>query len=257
MKTEKMEQKWNVLSAEIISGLAEWRLQHPKANFREIESEVDERLSVLRAKMLSDTAILSSQTELADEDALYLCPSCGGELERKGKKKRKLQTRGGQEVELEREYGVCKKCGHGFFPLDEELALLPGALTPHGHEILVRLSSWMPFAKATQILADVMGIHVSKSLGQRYTEASGLAYEEIQKEAVEEIERELPAVKADAERIQISADGAMVPLLHGIWAEVRTLVIGEIPPVGERGNEERGHARNLSYFSRKVSAEEF
>jgi hypothetical protein len=40
---------------------------------------------------------LSSQTELADESSLHLCPSCGGALERKGKKKRKLQTRGGQE----------------------------------------------------------------------------------------------------------------------------------------------------------------
>lgn len=134
---------------------------------------------------------------------------------------------------------------------------MPGSLTPHGHETLVRLSSWMPFAKATQILVEVMGIHVSKSLGQRYTEAVGLAYEEIQNEAVEKIERELPTVKADAERMQISADGAMVPLLHGVWAEVRTLVIGEIPPVGEKGNEERVHAHNLSYFSRKVSAEEF
>jgi hypothetical protein len=37
-------------------------------------------------------------------------------LEGKGKKKRKLQTRGGQEVELEREYGVCPKCGQGIFP---------------------------------------------------------------------------------------------------------------------------------------------
>ena len=116
MKTEEMQQKWNVLSGEIISGMAEWRHQHPRASFREIESEVDQRLSVLRAKMLSDTAILSSQTEFAIEDAPHLCPSCGGELEQKGKKKRKLQTRGGQEVELVREYGVCKKCGQGLFP---------------------------------------------------------------------------------------------------------------------------------------------
>ena len=153
--------------------------------------------------------------------------------------------------------GFAKSVGKVFFPLDEELALLPGTLTPHGHETLVRLSSWMPFAKAAQILADVMGIHVSKSLSQRYTEAAGAAYEEIQNEAVEKIEREIPAVEAVAERMQISADGAMVPLLHGVWAEVRTLVIGEIPSVDEKSHGERGRAHNLSYFSRKVSAEEF
>ena len=116
MKTEEMQQKWSLLSGEIISGMAEWRIQHPRASFREIEAEVDQRLSVLRAKMLSDTAILSSQTELADENSPHLCASCGGELARKGKKKRKLQTRGGQEVELVREYGVCKGCGQGLFP---------------------------------------------------------------------------------------------------------------------------------------------
>lgn len=112
MKTEEMQQRWSVLSADIISGMAEWRIQHPKASFREIEAEVDQCLSVLRAKMLSDTAILSSQ----EKSSLPLCPSCGGELERKGKKKRKLQTRGGQDVELVREYGVCKACGQGLFP---------------------------------------------------------------------------------------------------------------------------------------------
>lgn len=116
MKAEELQQKWNLLSAEIISGMAEWRLQHPKASFREIETEVDQRLSVLRAKMLSDTAILSSQTELSEESQPHFCPSCGGELESKGKKKRKLQTRGGQEVELVREYGICQKCGQGLFP---------------------------------------------------------------------------------------------------------------------------------------------
>lgn len=57
--------------------------------------------------------------------------------------------------------------------------------------------------------------------------------------------------------MQISADGAMVPLRHGIWAEVRTLVIGEVEASkGEQGEQEV-HTRNLSYFSRKVNAQEF
>jgi YgiT-type zinc finger domain-containing protein len=45
-----------------------------------------------------------------------VCPNCGAQLEKKGKKKRKLQTRGGQEVEVEREYAVCPQCGQGIFP---------------------------------------------------------------------------------------------------------------------------------------------
>lgn len=47
--------------------------------------------------------------------------------------------------------------GWGFFPLDEELELLPGNLTPHSHESLVRLGGWMPYEKAAQIMMSLMG----------------------------------------------------------------------------------------------------
>ena len=35
--------------------------------------------------------------------------------------------------------------GQVFFPLDEELGLLPGSLTPKHQEHLAHLSTWMPF----------------------------------------------------------------------------------------------------------------
>jgi uncharacterized protein with PIN domain len=116
MKRDEMLKSWNGMSEEIISGMAEWRQQHPKATFREIEEEVDKRLSVLRARMLSDAAMRSAQAEWQEGVGSAICPTCGTKLEKKGKKKRGLQTRGGQEVELEREYGVCPKCGQGIFP---------------------------------------------------------------------------------------------------------------------------------------------
>jgi YgiT-type zinc finger domain-containing protein len=113
---DEMRRSWNGLSEEIISGIAEWRQQNPRATFREIEAEVDKRLAVLRARMLSDAALRSAQAEWDGADREVVCPNCGARLEQKGKKKRKLQTRGGQEVELEREYGVCPQCGQGIFP---------------------------------------------------------------------------------------------------------------------------------------------
>ena len=130
-------------------------------------------------------------------------------------------------------------------------------LTPHGHECLVRLSSWMPFAKAVEMLEDFMGIRVSKGVSRRYTEAAGAAYEQMQVEEVERLEKEMPEAEKGADKIQISADGAMVPLLHGVWAEVRTLVIGEVQPAVKERGEGVVHTRNLSYFSRKVNAQEF
>lgn len=150
-----------------------------------------------------------------------------------------------------------RSAGKGFFPLDEELELLPGMLTPHGHECLVRLAGWMPFEKAAEMLEDFMGIHASRIVSQKYTEEAGQAYEQIQSEEVERLEKDTPFAEQGADKIQISADGAMVPLLHGVWAEARTLVIGEVQPAVEEQGEMVVHTRNLSYFSRKVNAEEF
>lgn len=82
-------------------------------------------------------------------------------------------------------------------------------------------------------------------------------YERMQEQEVERLEKEAPIAEKGADKIQISADGAMVPLLHGVWAEVRTLVIGEVHSVVEKNGESIAHARNLSYFSRKVNAEAF
>ncbi len=146
----------------------------------------------------------------------------------------------------------------GFFPLDEELQLLPGKLTPREHERLVRLAGWIPsFERAVELFEDFLGIEVGKITSQRYTEAAGAVYEQIQKEVVEDLERHMPPACEGGEKMQISADGAMVPLLHGVWAEVRTLVIGEVQPAVEEQGERVVHTRNLSYFSRKVSAQEF
>ena len=156
----KKWKRWHGLSKEIISGLVEWRQQHPKATFREIEAEIDKRLAELRAHMMSDAAMSSAQAEW-EREGVGVCPNCGAKLEKKGKKKRKLQTRGGQEIELEREYGVCPMWPR-FFPLDEELGLLPGSADTAGARTLVRLSCWMPFERAVEMFEDFMGIVVSR-----------------------------------------------------------------------------------------------
>ena len=91
------------------------------------------------------------------------CAECGAEMKGVGKHKRKLQAGGGGEVELEREYAKCPACRAGIFPLDEELELLPGNLTPHGHERLVRLGAWMLYEKAADMMTGLMGVEISQS----------------------------------------------------------------------------------------------
>jgi hypothetical protein len=116
MKNEETGQGWRGISEEIIVGMTEWRQQNPKATFRAIEDELDRRLAELRARMLADLAVSSASTEWATGAGAPVCPTCGASLQPNGKKKRKLHTRGGRAVELEREYGICPKCGQGIFP---------------------------------------------------------------------------------------------------------------------------------------------
>ena len=115
MKKEKLQEKWHGISEELTVGVSEWREKHPRATLREIEYEIDKRMSEMRARMIADTVMSSPSAEWEAGEAA-VCPRCGADLKKKGKKKRKLQTQGGCEVELEREYGICPKCGQGIFP---------------------------------------------------------------------------------------------------------------------------------------------
>jgi hypothetical protein len=147
--------------------------------------------------------------------------------------------------------------GKAFFPLDEELALLPGRLTPHAHECLVGFGAWIPFEKASKELAFVLKVAMSEATTRRYAEAAGAAYEAHQETAVERLEQETPLAGAGPQRMFFSVYGAMVPLVGGEWAEVKTLTIGEIEaPVLEQG-EWVVHSQEHSYFSRNAEANDF
>ncbi len=118
MESKDFEPTWHQFSEEVITGIKEWRLQHPKATFSEIETELDLRLAKLRARMLQDTALASTAADWRGNQPGERpgCPSCGQGLVSWGKQKRQLQTLGRQEIVLERQYGVCTACGEKLFP---------------------------------------------------------------------------------------------------------------------------------------------
>lgn len=115
MGEEKLGQ-WRELSETVLVGMQEWRKQHPRANMREIEKELDQRLARLRARMLQDTALESEARDWQEAEEQPVCRECGEVLQMNGSHQRQLQTHGQQAVVLERKYGVCPKCGLGFFP---------------------------------------------------------------------------------------------------------------------------------------------
>ena len=125
------------------------------------------------------------------------------------------------------------------------------------HETLVRLGAWMPFGQDTKFMKEMIGVNISKSRSVRYTEAAGAAYVKTETEEAERIEKEAPQAPRGAEKMVMSGDGAMVPLIHGEWAEVKTLVIGEVAPAVKEKGEMVVHTEKLSYFSRLIDAERF
>ena len=79
MWTGAMEARWRELSEDVFTGMAEWRVQHPRATFSAIEAALDERLATVRARMLQDVALASAATDLNTQPAEErpCCPECG------------------------------------------------------------------------------------------------------------------------------------------------------------------------------------
>jgi hypothetical protein len=121
---EALAAQWEILAAEAFSGIKEWRLQHPKATFAEIEGAIDARLAALRARMLQDVALASAAAAVAETPlvARPTCPVCAargagnGRLAVRGRHTRQVTVTHGQAVTLPRDYAVCAVCGTGFFP---------------------------------------------------------------------------------------------------------------------------------------------
>lgn len=131
------------------------------------------------------------------------------------------------------------------------MGLLPGALTPRLQEGAVRLGAWMPFPAAAALLGAFTGTALSEPSARRKAEEAGAAYVALQTAAAERQAREAAAPPAGPAVLQLSVDGAMVPLVgKGQWAEVKTLALGVVQPPAPARGQPGAHATDLSYFSR-------
>ncbi|HLI09505.1 MAG TPA: ISKra4 family transposase [Ktedonobacteraceae bacterium] len=131
------------------------------------------------------------------------------------------------------------------------------ALLPHAHQSLVRLCAWMPFERAVKQLQDLLGVQVSDSTARRQALAAGAVWEQIQSEqAGPRGSKDFPLPQEEpAERMLMSSDGGLVPLRGGVWAEVKTVVIGEVVCPKDKASTVR--SQNHSYFSRLTDAATF
>jgi hypothetical protein len=146
----------------------------------------------------------------------------------------------------------------GFSPLDEELGLLPGKLTPRLQQAVVRLGTWLPFERAAGELEYLLGVQLSEPCVRRLTEQAGAAMVAVQAAEVERLERAAPCAPAGPALQLLSVDGALVPLVGREWTEVKTLALGAVTLelAADRGAQVIKTSA-LSYFSRCLESAEF
>lgn len=146
---------------------------------------------------------------------------------------------------------VARSVEAGFFPLDKELQVPDGHLLPHAQETLVSLSSELPFGRVVKHRKRTLGVVVHPSTARRQTLAVGQRMLEVQNHQAQPLGA-CPQELA-AERMAMSSDGSMVPLVGGVWAEVKVVAIGAVER-RRHTNEEQIVTSDLTYFARLATA---
>jgi hypothetical protein len=122
-----------------------------------------------------------------------------------------------------------------------------GHLLPHAQEALVSLGSELPFGRVTEHLKRMVGVVVHASTTRQ-------RMLQIQNEQAQPLAA-CPEEQA-SERMAMSSDGAMVPLVGGVWAEVKGVAIGAVERRRHKGEEEIVTTK-LTYFARMAPAATF
>jgi hypothetical protein len=123
---------------------------------------------------------------------------------------------------------------------------------------MIRLGTWLPFERVPQELAALIGVTLGRETVRRRTEAAGAALVAAEQATVERLARTWPVPpRVETGWYQVSVDGAMVPLVHGQWAEVKTLAVGLLDRQPQTDGSWQVRATGLSYFSRLADADAF
>lgn len=137
---------------------------------------------------------------------------------------------------------------------------MPGQLSPALAALAVRFGLTCAFDRAATLLTAACGTRISADTVRRLTEAAGDAWWQLELALVTDLETAArtpfaapvalpdPQPLPPAQAAILELDGALVPLVHGEWAEARTLVIGT--QAGDRTTA-------LSYVSQLAPAASF
>ncbi|MEW5866562.1 MAG: UPF0236 family transposase-like protein [Bacillota bacterium] len=180
---------------------------------------------------------------------------CGGKLKFIDRRPFSLTTLSG-EVEVERAYYHCSRCGASKVPVDEQLKLSGSRFSEGVIENLSYCCAELPFEAASELMGRLTGIHVSAKEAQILSEGVG-------EEMGEELDERAKAAMNDGldttarpERLYMAIDGVMIREQDG-WHEAKTAAIYDTKePMNADGSKEEV-ANEITYVARRGSPDEF
>lgn len=97
---------------ELSHKMRQWRRANPQATLTEIEEAVEIELAQLRKQLVEEMVQEEARGSHEEPD----CPQCGQKMVKNGRRRRKLKSKEGQTIQLDRQQWRCLSCGTTLFP---------------------------------------------------------------------------------------------------------------------------------------------
>ena len=110
--------------------------------------------------------------DASDYAGPHLACACRGEARYAGRRKKRFRSALG-ELELERAYYHCPRCGRGFCPRDRQLGLENTAVSPATTRMIATVGALVSFQEGSDLLQELAGVRVDAKQVERTAEALG------------------------------------------------------------------------------------
>ena len=187
----------------------------------ELENDLREVLQVVGEKTMSRYL---SREEKEPESREIAC-SCGGQAKYHSKRTATVISVFGK-VQYKRSYFRCPDCQKGKSPRDEQMGIVPGAVTAGLARLIGLIGVETAYEEASRMVKELLLIEISDNTIRKETEQFGKIQAEIEKSWEEKSQDEnglqtrLREIGPQKGRLYGSIDGAIVPL-KGEWRELK------------------------------------
>ena len=214
-------------------------------------AEIEEKIRAWIQRIGEDgQGLIVGEMEWHRRKGKSCCPRCGEAVYWQRYEPKDYVTTLGR-LKIERAYYYHAACHCGWVPLDEQLALGRGALSPLVQEMVSYLGAYMPFEQTQDYLRRYLGIRISHDTVNNTTVGIGQELRAEQEQAIAAAwsqEQGPPqAVAEPPPEEYISADGIKHLLPDGQGKELKVAAIYQTEKVRGEKDEVEVHAVDIAY----------